>query len=990
MADKDIIQNMISRLGQCQDERMPEQLGGHFVEVDERTATDLLAEARALAGKLRFYQDTPEVSSGDWRAFFPDGDDAALLARADGQTPPHLALFAAFAHLYQHPQQAINRITERHRDFQFQDVLRFQPKPACPDRAFLLLELKKGTAPLMVTPEMAFTAGKDASGVELLYKPVRKSLAGQGKVMALHSVYRDARDVYYAPLADSSDGQGNTPATAKTGWRAFGGPAALPDHPQLPRAPVGCAFSSPVLRMQEGNRTIRIELHLSGSGSNKAASALSAWLTGPKGWLGPFVLADELTGNQLTLSTTIPVGEAAVVDYDASLHGHAFDAQAPVLQLLLDTDATTHYADLEPLALVQARITVAVDATQALTLENDYGSLNPKKAFQPFGAQPVKGSRLLVGCEEALAKHLLGLEIRLDWQGAPDDLYGWYENYSRRSRLLNGVHASLSWRDRSGSAGSAGFDLMARGKDGCTLLKPGAPELKPDHRTAAEAPFGRHPAKRALPAAPATGGGFVTVTLLEDFLHADYRKETLANALAQNKKVLNEPYTPMVQSISLGYRAQSAQENFSAGAGHASAELRFFHVGPFGERREHPSLRRAHAGDPRVTLLPGFPDEGELLIGLAGVAAGDGVSLLVQVSEDSADPDLPPAQPVWSVLAGEYWRTLTAQEIALDTTNQLRASGIVSIALPQQTTTQHGWMPAGLVWLRAAVQKNSAAACKLLCVAANAVEVAFAPNQLDQRGNDPAHLAAPLQAGSIAKFKAAQPGVKSVTQPYASFGGSRQESADMLTRRAAERLRHRARCITPWDFERMLLDAFPGVHKVKCIPHASADSWMTPGHVLLVAIPDLRNRNGVNLQKPRVDVDTLARMENYAQRHAGSQVKVKVRSPDYQAVRLDFKVRFMPGCSFNHHRQLLEDALIAALTPWAFDRTREIEFGGRIYRSVLLDLVEELPFVDFVTDFRMRLASDAPGQDAAEISAAAPDCILVSDATHTIAEITAA
>ncbi|MDD5611903.1 MAG: hypothetical protein PHF75_02555, partial [Gallionella sp.] len=557
-----------------------------------------------------------------------------------------------------------------------------------------------------------------------------------------------------------------------------------------------------------------------------------------------------------------------------------------------------------------------------------------------------------------------------------------------------GVSVSLAYRSNGGDTHSATLDLLARNDDGCTLLKPDTPDRKGAHRQAAE--MRQDPNKRRQAAhAPrqtdagssATRSGFVTITLEQDLLHADYRKETIANALAQNKTVLNEPYTPTVQSISLGYRAQSAQVDFSAGSEHP--ELRFFHVGCFGERREHAALRRAHAGDPRVTLLSAYPDEGELLIGLSGLAAGDSVSLLMQVCEDSADPDLPPAQLVWSVLAGDYWRTLTPQEIALDTTNQLRASGIVSIALPQQTSVEHRWMPAGRVWLRVGVAKDSAATCKLLCVAANAVEVAFAPNRTDPNGNDPAHLSSPLPAGNIAKFKAAQPGVKSVSQPYASFGGSRQESADMLTCRAAERLRHRARCITPWDYERMLLDAFPSVHKVKCIPHASTDSWMAPGHVLLVAIPDLRNHNGVNLQQPRVDVDTLARMEHYAQQHAGSQLKIRAKSPNYQAVRLDFKVRLMPGCSFNYHRQLLEDALIEALTPWAFDRTREIEFGGRIYRSVLLDLVEELPYVDFVTDFRMRLASDAPGQDVAEISAAAPDSILVSDTTHSITELAA-
>jgi hypothetical protein len=157
---------------------------------------------------------------------------------------------------------------------------------------------------------------------------------------------------------------------------------------------------------------------------------------------------------------------------------------------------------------------------------------------------------------------------------------------------------------------------------------------------------------------------------------------------------------------------------------------------------------------------------------------------------------------------------------------------------------------------------------------------------------------------------------------------------------------------------------------------------------MLVVVPDLRNQNAVDQLQPRVDIDTLVRMQDYAQQHAGMQVKIKVGNPHYQSVRLDFKVRFHNGYPFNHYRQELEQALIRALTPWAYDKSREIEFGGRIYRSVLLDFVEELPYVDFVSDFSMGLAGSGGValHDVAEISADTPDTILVSNFTHVITE----
>jgi hypothetical protein len=186
----------------------------------------------------------------------------------------------------------------------------------------------------------------------------------------------------------------------------------------------------------------------------------------------------------------------------------------------------------------------------------------------------------------------------------------------------------------------------------------------------------------------------------------------------------------------------------------------------------------------------------------------------------------------------------------------------------------------------------------------------------------------------------------------------------------------------------VVLEAFPSVHRVKCIPHAKDGAWMSPGHVLLVLVPDLRNQNAVDPLQPRVDADTLDQIAAHVRARAGMQVRLAVKNPRYQKVRLDFKVRFRAGYDFNHYRVELQDALLRALSPWAFAGGPDIGFGGTVYRAVLLNVVEELPYVDYVTDFRMySYAGDAVDTtDRAVAHPDTPDTILVSDASHTIAE----
>jgi hypothetical protein len=226
-----------------------------------------------------------------------------------------------------------------------------------------------------------------------------------------------------------------------------------------------------------------------------------------------------------------------------------------------------------------------------------------------------------------------------------------------------------------------------------------------------------------------------------------------------------------------------------------------------------------------------------------------------------------------------------------------------------------------------------------------------------------------------------------VKQPYASFGGKPVEMDEAFYSRVAERLRHKNRCMTAWDYERIILEAFPNVHKVKCIPHAKPDNnWLAPGHVLIIVVPDLKNRWAVDILQPKVESGTLSQIATYVKARAGEQVKIAVKNPRYQTIRLDFKVKFRPGYEFNFYCQQLQQKIIAFISPWAFDAQREIAFGGKVYKSVLLDLVEEVEYVDYVTDFKM-YSSDQNG-DLNEVSPEAPNVILVSDKTHRIIEAT--
>jgi len=1022
MAASALIQALIAELGTAQPERDDPRRDPASAALDDRDTDGLLRSLRALAPLINFYASSPEAPSGHWASALPAESVAeleALARRSGGGVAPHHALLLAFLRQLARPQALLNRFGAEHLQFQMQQVLGFKPLPPQADHAHLVIELKKGAAALEIGPEQRFSAGKDALKIEQLFAPVRRSVIGGAGLARLASIARQGQRLLFAPIADSTDGLGAPLDRAAPRWAPFG-------RAGLPPAPVGFAFAAPVLRLAEGERSITLKLRLSawpaGLSASSFAASFDAHLSGPAGWIGPLPLTAQINGDLLSLSLQIAAGLPAIVDHDPAVHLHAFPAALPVLQLLLKGDAGVGFADLAGIGLNQAQIVVAARGMRSLSLESDEATLSPKKAFLPFGAQPVVGAQFHVGCPEALGKQLNALTIKLSWQGAPADLHSWYEGYAKRGQMSNGIGATATWRDARGQAHTSSTITLLPRYAGPTSVQidasGGASAHSPAAQTLALHWSGSAAARtlagglqlaqpvwmtalplmlnlsglfgQAQPAPAQARAGFVTFKLVEDLLHGDFRRESLQAALpptngaAFTPKVLNEPYTPKIQEISLDYEARSDDSRIGdpSQAAFTDTEVQFFQIDALGLAREQAWLGSTRPWAPQgpVTLLPPHPAAAELLIGLSGLQAGDAFSLLLQLAEGSADPLAQPQTLQWAVLADNAWRPLGPAELLLDSSSDMRRSGLVAGVLPSETTTSNSRLPAGLVWLRAAIPAEPRAACDVIAVHANAIEVRF----VDQ-GNDPQRLRHALPAGSIAKLKTPLASVKRISQPYASFGGALVEDDLALARRASERLRHRNRAITAWDIERLVLQAFPAVYRVKCIPHASDSSWLAAGHCKVVVVPDLRRLNAVDPLQPRVDLDTLSRIHAHLRARCGPQTQIHVRNPGYRTLQLDFKVRLRPGHGFNFYGPQLDQALRQALSPWAFDTGASLGFGGRVLRAELLDFVEALPYVDFVTDFK--LGFEGGHEDLAEIAPETPDMILVSASTHRIEEL---
>lgn len=420
-------------------------------------------------------------------------------------------------------------------------------------------------------------------------------------------------------------------------------------------------------------------------------------------------------------------------------------------------------------------------------------------------------------------------------------------------------------------------------------------------------------------------------------------KDILANK--ETTSLPNPPYTPVMEYLTLDYSCESLID-LADGTSPGNA---FFHIQPFGEAEV--------AGDQDSTfqrLLPNFDQQGYFFIGLKDLKPPQNLSVLFQVAEDSADPEFIDDQQkiIWSFLTEYGWKEFNAGDIVSDSTNGLRKTGIIIFNFPKEASSLNRAMPEGLYWLCASYDGDVRGLNKMIGLYTQAVTAVFA-----DQGNDPSHYDNPLKAESITKLLIQDSSVKKIIQPFASFGGQKPEQGSNYPipfyTRVSERLRHKNRGVTIWDIERLVLQRFPDIYKVKALNHSSATTDTAPGNITIVVIEQVRNKNAVNPLQPRAGRNTLAGIKACASKYMSPFVEVHVQNPIYEEVKVDFKVAFKPGFDPGYYKTKLNEEIRQFLSPWAYQEGEDIVFGNVIYKSAIYYFVEKREYVDYVMDFHM-------------------------------------
>lgn len=427
----------------------------------------------------------------------------------------------------------------------------------------------------------------------------------------------------------------------------------------------------------------------------------------------------------------------------------------------------------------------------------------------------------------------------------------------------------------------------------------------------------------------------------------------------------NEPWTPIIKNISLDYTATAT-----------NTDIDLIHLYPYKDTYKHEALEL------QPSLFPVFCDEGTLFIGLKDLEPGINLNILFQLAEATADSESKREEIQWQYLDNNQWKTLrNGFEVLDDATDGLTTSGIVKFALPANMTKENSILPKGLHWIKASIPKNSKSVSESIGIYTQAVSATFT----NGTANDKLRLAKPLVAGSVSKLNEADASVKKLIQPFDSFGGRVPAEQGDFYVSVSELLRHKGRAIQKFDYERLALEAFPQLFKVKCINHSFAldahqyfnDFPVAPGYVLLAVIPDLNQLKAAQSFEPRAPVSMLDDIQEYFKSRISPFVRFRAMNPRYEKVRFCMKVKLYIGKDENYYNEKLKQDLREFMAPWAVGQYDKLSFGQCVSRSEIIRFLGTRDYIDYIVDLRMKHELDTE-ENTDKVCPKTPRSILIA------------
>ena len=808
---------------------------------------------------------------------------------------PHYALFLTFLKLLGVVKEQFNEFTKKQLDFYYREVLRIETKPALPDYAHLVIEPFK-TAPFLIEKDTLFMGGENSLGQKKFYKTTADQVINSIKLHSFLSYHLLGNQYYKASNLIEAN-------TRNKNFDVFGTDKEVFLE--------GFMIASPLLFLQSGEREIALRIN----DTDLKADDFSFYITGEKGVLEIQQKSDHIEksiSKKRYIKLLIPSTEKSIIPFDSKIHeGFLLETSFPVLKIIPKKRGIISVIN-------QLELNIKVHNFKSYVLASDFGVIDVEKAFYPFGEFPKNGNGMNLSSNEFFMKKNAVASLVFDTilSNRAEAITAAKEKVSGKAAKDWIVNKVAVFQLNNGQWEKADFSGLAPIRNDFPLE---------DYHF------------EAIVTEQIKSNGKIRIQLKDKAFDEETYMQTYIKETKEDNPSL--PYKPRIGEFVFNYTV-SESIDFSKKT-KTQNPVEVIEVLPFGfSKKQNGGIRF-----PKIKEKEGF-----IYLGFDQATPDDGLTFLIQLEEGTANPLLEPAKISWEYLTNNRWEKLDANTIG-DETYALTQSGLVSLTIPIFNASTNTILPSDLFWLRISVS-NYQAICNFLGVHVQAFKVVLTDYE-----NSNAVFLEHTPKETITKAHISINGAKKISQPYASFGGREAEKDTMLYTRTSERLRHKNRAITTWDYERIILEAFPEVYRVKTLNHYRYDTKITnvaAGFVTLIPIAKTTVSENNNW-KPLLSLNKMRQIQQHLYTIASPQVRINVKPPILERVAVHFKVKyhFVPGMDTRLFTGQLMEIINKYLSPWAYEDSNEINFAGEIAFSSIIQLIDNQHFVDYITDFKV-------------------------------------
>ncbi|PIF29798.1 hypothetical protein CLU81_0182 [Flavobacterium sp. 9] len=341
---------------------------------------------------------------------------------------PDTTLLRSFVNILKVQQDQLNGLSEKHLDFYYKDILKQTKLPAIADHAFLCATLAKPTQAFTLPAGTLFNAGVDAQKNPILFASQKNVNLNPATITSVHTLAYQAKNTpsynlqsIAKPTAIQLD-----PENKVISWDTFGSSNPVIDPVANPTL-TGIAFASPMLLLREGIRTVTLTLEFDNSIDLSLLQGASYFLSTQKEWLKLSLLPANFT--QTTSSNCVIIFEldSTIVAIEPFLiNPDGLKSDWPMMKILFQ-DIPSSYMTPK---ITSITIALKVKGVKTFQLYNDFGELDTKNPYTPFGPIPLVNANFIIGNNEIFSKPLDSLIVEIDWDKRPANFATYYQQYN--------------------------------------------------------------------------------------------------------------------------------------------------------------------------------------------------------------------------------------------------------------------------------------------------------------------------------------------------------------------------------------------------------------------------------------------------------------------------------------------------------------------------------------------------------------------------------